>query len=403
VARPIETSADKKRYHRRRRFGRVTSRKWPSGRRTWRALWFCKVERRRLSRSFDSEKEAKDFLAELERRIVARAYEVPPTIQEVEQKDADAKAAARPRTVPTLIEYTKHVMGTRLEPVLAVGSLGMYESALKAWTKWFGAREGRRAMRLDEITPSVWLDYRSWRANHRQSPHGKKTAVGPRCLNSDLQCLVRVLNFAVIDGHLEHNPLAGTKKLREPRRPRRYLTKGEIALLLQNCEERFRPLLLAMVYTGARKGELTALRWRDLDFEGGKIALFRPKVGNSDYIDLHPALAAELTRVSESRTGDDGKGPPSDGHVFLSRHGTPWVDIRKSWALALKAAGLAGRPGLTPHAVRHSFATHFLEGGGSVTDLMTQLGHSKLETTQIYAAAVSERRRATVLAMEFGA
>jgi site-specific recombinase XerD len=47
------------------------------------------------------------------------------------------------------------------------------------------------------------------------------------------------------------------------------------------------------------------------------------------------------------------------------------------------------------------FATHFLEGGGSVTDLMTQLGHSRLETTQIYAAAVSERRRATVMALEF--
>ena len=79
------------------------------------------------------------------------------------------------------------------------------------------------------------------------------------------------------------------------------------------------------------------------------------------------------------------------------------MDIRKVWLLTLRAAGLAGRPGLTPHAVRHSFATHFLEGGGSVTDLMTQLGHSKLETTQIYAASVSERRRATVLAMEFGA
>ena len=112
-------------------------------------------------------------------------------------------------------------------------------------------------------------------------------------------------------------------------------------------------------------------------------------------------LAAELTRVRESRKGDDGKGPLAEDHVFLSWHGTPYQDIRKVWNLALKAAGLAGRPGLTPHAVRHSFASHFLEGGGSVTDLMTQLGHSKLETTQIYAAAVSERRRATVLGMEF--
>ena len=78
------------------------------------------------------------------------------------------------------------------------------------------------------------------------------------------------------------------------------------------------------------------------------------------------------------------------------------MDIRKSWNLALEGAGLLGRPGLTPHAIRHSFATNCVEGGGSVTDLLTQLGHSRLETTQIYAAAVSERRRATVLAVEFG-
>jgi integrase len=69
--------------------------------------------------------------------------------------------------------------------------------------------------------------------------------------------------------------------------------------------------------------------------------------------------------------------------------------------MALKGAGLLGRERITFHSLRHSFATHFLEGGGSGTDLMTQLGHSKLETTQIYAAAVSERRRATVMAMAF--
>jgi len=210
----------------------------------------------------------------------------------------------------------------------------------------------------------VWLDFRSWRASHRQSPFKTKATVGPRCLNSDLQCLVRVLNFAVIDGHIEHNPLAGTKKLREPRRPRRYLTKSEIALLIQNCEERFKPLLLAMVYTGARKSELTALRWRDIDFEGGKMSLVRPKVGNCDYLDLHPALATELKRVKESRKGEDDKAPPAGEHVFLSWHGTPWVDIRKSWNLALKGAGLLGRPGLTPHAIRQYPASRVIPRRG---------------------------------------
>ena len=123
-----------------------------------------------------------------------------------------------------------------------------------------------------------------------------------------------MLNFAVIAGHLEHNPLAGTKKLREPRRPRRYLTKSEIALLIQSCEERFRPLLLAMVYTGARKGELTELHWRDLDFERGKIALVRPKVGNCDTIDLHPVCVnGDASFARGARRGADARARVAEG------------------------------------------------------------------------------------------
>ncbi len=208
--------------------------------------------------------------------------------------------------------------------------------------------------------------------------------------------MVRILNEAVLDGHLVANPLAGMKKLREARRPRRYLTKAELSALITNCKDAFRPLLLAMVSTGARKSELTRLRWSDVDFERGKIALVRNKVGNCDHIDRHPALAEELRRLRAER-----EEPPADAHIFLSRQGVPWTDIRSAWATTLKRAGLAGREGLTPHSTRHSFATHFLENGGAVTDLMAQLGHSKLETTQIYASALSGRRRATVLAMEF--
>jgi len=391
-----QTIEKPERSRRRRRFGQIYGRKWASGRRTWSAIWWCDQQRRRLTRDFDTEKAAKDFLAELERRVVARMYEVPPTIVEAKRKEEQAPVAEK-KPVPTLVAYADKVIDERFDAVLSPGAMGIFRSALKAWRKWFGRRDGRAARRLDQVSPADWLDYRAWRASARQSRHGAKTTVGPRTLNCDLACLIRVLNHAVVDGHIDKNPLAGTKKLREPTRPRRYLTKAELALLIAHAEPKFKPLLLAAIYTGARKGELTALRWRDVDFESGKIALFRPKVGNCDYVDLHPALAEELRRVRKER-----EDPAADEHVFLSWFGTPWVDIRKSWNIALKGAGLLGREGITFHSLRHSFATHFLEGGGSVTDLMTQLGHSKLETTQIYAASISGRRRATVMAMDFG-
>ncbi len=129
---PIEEPADKRRNKRRRRFGRITSRKWPSGRRTWRATWHCKVERRRMSRSFVTEKEARDFLAELERQVITATYAVPPTIAEAEREDADEMRAAQPRTVPTLVDYAEDVIERRFEPVLARGTMGVYRAALRA-------------------------------------------------------------------------------------------------------------------------------------------------------------------------------------------------------------------------------------------------------------------------------
>lgn len=381
---------------RRRRFGRIYSRRWKSGRRTWSAVWFCRVERRRLTRSFDSEKDAREFLGELERRKLAAVYEVPPTIAEATKRDEDAArtetATNEKPPVPTLVAYAENVIDTRFAPVLAAGSVGVYRAALRAWRGYFGAKA------LDAITPALWATYRAWRATARNSTHGERTKpVGPRTLNADLQCLVRVLNEATLDGHLASNPLAGTKKLREPKRPRRYLSVEEVERLLANCPKRFRPLLTTAIFTGCRKSELVAIRWHDVDLDGMKLTIFRSKTGTSDRLDLHPVVAKELERLKRKRP--DAKG---EDHVFLSTHGTAYVDVRKSWNAALRAAGIDARPGLTFHSTRHSFATVFLANGGAVTDLMAQLGHQKLETTQIYAADVSERRRATVMALPFG-
>ena len=384
---------------RRRRFGRVASRKWSSGRRTWRATWFCRVERHRMSRSFDTEKEAKDFLAELERRVITATYEIPPTVQEAARRDAEAAVVEKPKEVPFLCEYAAQVIERRYEPVLAAGTLGMYRAALRAWTGFFGAKEGHPARRLHEVTPALWSDYRAWRSGTRHSICGTRTSVGPRTLNADQQCMVRILNEAVADGHLERNPLAGTRKLREPRKPRRWLSKEELALLIEKSSKGFRPLVVAAVTTGARKSELTRLKWSDIDFRAGKIALFRSKTGSSDSIDLHPMLARELLALRARRKK---RKDVADGDaIFLSRRGGAYTNVARSWRLAIEAAGLAGREGLTFHSLRHSFAVHALENGASVTDLQSQLGHANLATTQIYAASVNERRRAMVMALDF--
>ncbi len=386
----------------RRRFGHVFPRRWKSGRTTWAAQWFDQTQDgKRVTRHFDTEKDAHDFLDELERRILAKVYETPPTLAETMRTEpvagtalgrADEDEQPTVPAIPSFTAYAESVIENRLVATLAKGTLGLYRAALKALTAFYGDTP------LDEITPSSWLDYRAWRLGVRNSTHGTATTVSPRTVNADQQFASRILNEAVLDGHIERNPLAGLRKLREPKRPRRYLSKDEIARLIEHSPKHFRPLVVAAVYTGARKSELTALRWSDIDFDRGKITLVRSKVGNVDAIDLHPAVRTALLRLRMRRK----KTGPGD-HVFLSRRGTPFSNVTKSWAIALRGAGLEGREGLTFHCLRHSFATHFLEGGGAVTDLQQQLGHAALATTQIYAASLSERRRSAVLALDFRA
>ncbi len=383
----------KRKARKRRRFGYVFPRRWKSGRTTWSAQWFDQTQDgKRVTRHFDSEKDTHDFLDELERRILARVYETPPTLAETMQVDAAPVDPETPElpAVRSFTAYAESVIENRLVATLAKGTLGLYRAALKALTAFYGETP------LDQVTPATWLDYRAFRAGVRNSTHGTKKTVSARTINADQQFASRILNEAVLDGHLAANPLAGLKKLREPKRPRRYLTKDEIARLIDAAPKHFRPFVIAAVYTGARKSELTRLRWSDIDFERGKITLVRSKVGNVDAIDLHPAVRTALLRLRLRR-----KKTGPDDPVFLSRRGTAFTNVTKSWAIALKGAGLDGRPGLTPHSLRHSFATHFLEGGGAVSDLQQQLGHAALATTQIYAASLSERRRAAVMALDF--
>jgi len=372
-----------------RKFGTILQQQKPSGRPAWRARWFEGRTGRRMERTFDTEKEARRFLAEVETRLLTGSYSTPPRADQVR---TDPVPVDQP--LPAFCDHAKEVLDQKIAPVRAPATVDLYQANLKALTRFFGRRHAGNGQippkRLDEITPSAFQDYRAWRL-------GAGGPASPATVNREQQFVSVILNMAVVDGIIEVNPLRGLKKLREPRKPRRFFEKEEVAALLNACDKHFRPLVLAALFTGARFGELRALRWQDINLDTGKIELFRSKVGNADRLDIHPELVKELGRLKKSRP----KADPSD-FIFLSRRNTPWVNIRKSWSRAMKAAKLHGRDGLTFHSLRHTFATFFLDGGGAVTDLRAQLGHAELSTTQRYAALVNQRRRDSVFSLDYG-
>jgi len=213
-------------------------------------------------------------------------------------------------------------------------------------------------------------------------------------IGRDREVLCAALNRLVRAEVLDRNVAAHVPKPRRRKRSRKALSKEEVRRLVAACRKHLRPVVLTLLYTGARKGEVLGLRWRDIDLDAGRIALYRPKTENASTLPLHPALAAELAALREERNSKD-----SDA-VFLSRYGTPLKDFKAGFANAVKRAGLEDR-GVTPHSLRHTFAVHFLEGGAAVTDLQAVLGHASLTTTQIYAASLDARTRESVAALEF--
>jgi integrase/recombinase XerD len=271
--------------------------------------------------------------------------------------------------------------------------------------------QGLGGMRVANLTPRDVERYLAWRRTHvwqtRCRP-GKKPSAEPvrggqasgSTVARDRELLHATLARLVRNGQLTENVVAKVPKPKRRAKKRVVLSKPEIARLIAACSRHLRPVVLALVYTGARKSEVLALRWRDLCFETKTIGLYRPKVSNFSRIPLHPVLAEELRRVREVREEAHGASVPGDEHVFLSRYGRRYKCFKSAWAVAVRKAGLADR-GVTPHALRHSFACHFLENGAAVTDLQALLGHSSLQTTSIYATMVDRRTRASVEALNF--
>jgi len=129
-----------------------------------------------------------------------------------------------------------------------------------------------------------------------------------------------------------------------------------------------------LYYAGMRLGETLVLQWEDLDFTRGNIHLKGAKGDKDRVIFLHERLIDLLKDV----------GVKDNGLVLVSERGGGYDErsIQEIIKNSARRAGIIKK--VTPHVLRHSFATHLLEGGADIRYIQKLLGHSSLQTTQIY-------------------
>ncbi|HYS40633.1 MAG TPA: site-specific tyrosine recombinase XerD [Pseudonocardiaceae bacterium] len=195
--------------------------------------------------------------------------------------------------------------------------------------------------------------------------------------------------FALLEGLAEVDPAHQVRPPTPPRRLPKALPLDDVLRLLdtQNADEprsiRDRALLELLYSTGARISEAVGLDLDNVD-RVDRVVLLDGKGGKQRLVPIgRPALDALDAYLVRVRPGlaSKGRGTPA---VFLNARGGR-LSRQSAWQVLKDTAILAGiRVPVSPHTLRHSFATHLLEGGADVRVVQELLGHASVTTTQVY-------------------
>lgn len=295
---------------------------------------------------------------------------------------SDARVDAREVSDATLTELDAFLDRLWMERGLSRHTLHAYRSDLQQLAQWL-MLHGQGLM---TATRSDLLAFLGERVNA-----GAKPRTTARCVSS----LRRFYQYLVREGRLTEDPSALIDAPRLPRSLPDTLTEGDVELLLaqprtdDTVELRDRAMLELLYASGLRVSELVGLRLDELNQRQGLVRVVG-KGRKERLVPFGDECADWLSKYLAQARPELAKGLQSD-QVFLTRRGAG-LTRQAFWYAIKRYAQRAGikRP-LSPHTVRHAFATHLLNHGADLRALQLLLGHSNLSTTQIYTHVARER------------
>jgi len=226
----------------------------------------------------------------------------------------------------------------------------------------------------------------------------RRQGLGARSTARHLSAVRGLYRFLLGSGGIRRDPTEHLEAPRPPRRLPRTLSVEDAAALVEAPDIsvpeglRDRALLELMYASGLRASECLTLRLEDLNQAAGYVMA----TGKGSRQRLVPvggqALRWVQRYIATSRSGFVKRGDP--GCLFLNRYGQP-LSRQGLWAMIKRAARRAGiRASVSPHTLRHSFASHLLERGADLRSVQAMLGHADISTTQIYTHLPSAAVRA---------
>jgi integrase/recombinase XerC len=247
-----------------------------------------------------------------------------------------------------------------------------------------GVEAEELSKRIVEATP---VDLRRYLAEMRRRDYRRAT------IARKLATLRSFYKFLARQGHVEANPVKTIRTPRQEKRLPKFLEPEEVERLLAAPEGddlltlRDRAILEILYSTGMRVSELVGLNLDDVD-PIGEVVRVRGKGRRERLAPLGSYALEALDRYLAARAGAEVR---DDKALLVNRHGQRLSarSVRRKLAKYLKMAGLD--PAVSPHTLRHSFATHMLERGADLRAVQELLGHRSLSTTQVYTHVTAGR------------
>jgi integrase/recombinase XerD len=268
---------------------------------------------------------------------------------------------------------------------LAEHTVAAYRRDLRRFLEWLGERQVA-ALSIRDLA-----DYAGWL--HQQG-------LAPASIARHLASLRVFFRFLQLEGALHENlaELLGSQKLWE--RVPRVLSPQQVEQLTQSPQpydpwwRRDRTMLELLYATGCRASELAGLRMCDVHLDDG-FCICRGKGGKERVVPLGDrAVAAVWDYLREERPRLAAKRSPPPEWLLLSYRGGP-LRRERIWELLKRYARRIGAPeNVSPHTLRHSFATHLIAGGADLRQVQEMLGHATIATTQLYTHVDPTRLKA---------